>query len=685
MTALNDFQRQAIRSGFRDVHRRLEEMEAMLAQSGIDSPFARFVNDLSPTERQVMEDYFRRIREAMQACLREAGIPLEIERTSLRWAVRGGLIFLESAVAEFAAERLRGYGELSAEGRAQAERIQHELRRWIERAGVYLRQGLGRDLGQRLARLDAASADAKQLEALDRIVTRRGLVEFRPRLDEIVRRLEAPRFEIAVFGRVSSGKSSLLNHIAGRDVLPVGVVPITAVPTRLTRGERALAMVAFAERESRTVAVEELRAYASEEGNPANRKHVTAIDVYAPSLRLREGVVLVDTPGIGSLARAGSAETFAYLPRCDLGVVLIDAASTINADDLTLLRLLAEAGVPVQVLLSKADLLTSDQRRQAAEYIREQIQRELGLDVAVHPVSIVGADEAILDQWFEREIEPLLARSRALAEQSLRRKLAHLRESVTAVLDMLRWRSRKTMPNGHSTIDAASARRWLDEADEAIRRARHRCRDWTMDLPQLRGDLLSRAAKAVVAADGFIRDGRDEDAVAVVLHRALTQRSQTARAIVTELQQRLIHTLNSLQQILPMRGADEAPVRDFCCQALPPVDVRLPRDAAVRARPWWSRLLLSAAEWEARRKLAQNLGPLLNEQLEVYDRQVQAWLRSSLEQLAGLYEAQADMFREQARRMTHDSAEAPPDEQALEADLRELRAADPQVSGVRPV
>src|SRR5947207_1799156 len=79
------------------------------------------------------------------------------------------------------------------------------------------------------------------------IITRRGLVEFRPLLDQVVRRLESPQFEIAVFGRVSSGKSSLLNHVAGMDVLPVGVTPITAVPTRLVRGDRPAATISFAE------------------------------------------------------------------------------------------------------------------------------------------------------------------------------------------------------------------------------------------------------------------------------------------------------------------------------------------------------------------------------------------------------------------------------------------------------
>jgi hypothetical protein len=159
----------------------------------------------------------------------------------------------------------------------------------IVRVGAYLRQGTGHDLAERLSRLEASSISAATLVTLDRVITRRGLVEFRSQLEMLAHRLESPQFEVAVFGRVSSGKSSLLNHLLGQDVLPVGVTPVTAVPTRLVRGDRPGTLISFAERGPRTVPVEELREYASEEGNPGNHKHVTGILVQLPSPRLRAG------------------------------------------------------------------------------------------------------------------------------------------------------------------------------------------------------------------------------------------------------------------------------------------------------------------------------------------------------------------------------------------------------------
>jgi len=101
------------------------------------------------------------------------------------------------------------------------------------------------------------------------------------------------------------------------NILPVGVTPVTAIPTRISHGPVAQAGVEFAEAQARIIDLSELAEYATEEKNPSNAKHVTRIVVKLPSSRLSEGVTFVDTPGLGSLAVAGAEETVAYLPRCD--------------------------------------------------------------------------------------------------------------------------------------------------------------------------------------------------------------------------------------------------------------------------------------------------------------------------------------------------------------------------------
>ena len=102
-------------------------------------------------------------------------------------------------------------------------------------------------------------------------------------LATIIDRLETDAFEIAVFGRVSSGKSSLLNHIVGQDLLPVGVNPITAVPTRLAYGPEPRATAWFADRKPEQFGIERLAEFVTEQHNPANIQHVTRIVVELPA------------------------------------------------------------------------------------------------------------------------------------------------------------------------------------------------------------------------------------------------------------------------------------------------------------------------------------------------------------------------------------------------------------------
>jgi GTP-binding protein EngB required for normal cell division len=670
MNSFNESQKRSFLTGFVDVHRRMAEMEGVIAQSATPSAFSQYVDDLSPTEKKVVQDYFARIRSTMLAQLNELGIPLEVRRTGLRWYLQVGMTFLHIAVAEMSPDRLAGYGPIDAAGRAAALKVQQELYRLIDRVAAYLRQGLGRDLQQRLARLEAAPADVATLRLLDRVVTRWQLVEFRPVLDSVIRRLEAPQFEVAVFGRVSSGKSSLLNHLAGMDVLPVGVTPVTAVPTRLVRGEEPAAVISFAEQEPRRVSVDQLRQYASEEGNPGNQKRVTGVVAQVPSPRLREGVVLVDTPGIGSLALAGSAETYAYLPRCDLGVVLIDAGSTLSPDDLGVLRLLYEAGIPAQVLISKADLLAPADRERLANYVREHLRAELGLDLPVRPVSTVGGDERLLTEWFERELEPLWGRHRALAEASLRRKIAHVRESVIAVLQTILARQQGRRPEGRGA-DLAGARRLLDGAEEVIRQARLRCENWDADESALVEIILEDAAKAVAGGP----PGAGEGPVVPATRRVLFDRGRMARELLGWVQQELARTLQALGDQAPLAHADPAAVRDLALGELPIPDPSPLRASGRLSRPWWGSLLSRVAVWSARRSLEKRLGLPLRQLVRVYDRQVRAWLKSCIAQLVQAYESQAEVFREQARRAAGmpAAAGAPADVGDLLADLRELQ------------
>jgi GTP-binding protein EngB required for normal cell division len=671
MAILNEAQNRTILSGFLDIHRRMADLEPLLQPGERPSVFSERVNDLSPTEARVIQDYFARIRTAMLGHLKDLEIPLDIRRTSVRWAIQIALNFISIAVAELGPSKLRGYGELSQEARAQVTKICEDLDRLVDQVMAYLRQGLGADLQGRLSRLGEARMDVGTLAKLEKVIARWQLVEFRPAIEMIVKRLENPCFEVAVFGRVSSGKSSLLNHIAGIDALPVGVTPVTAVPTRLVSGDVASVTVNFADSRSVDVGLEQLWEYASEEGNPGNAKHVTGILVRLPSRRLREGTAFVDTPGVGSLALAGGSETLAYLPRCDLGVVLVDSASTLDREDLALLCSLYTAGIPAMVLLSKADLLTPGDRNRMVDYIRSRVRHTLGMDLPIHPVSTVGAHESLLNAWFEQELVPLLDRHRALTEESLRRKIAHLRESVTATLETVRARRLGGSRDERAEVDIDAAQRLLDEADAAIRRAREHASNWWEGRRALAVEVPRLVAQAVVLGRGRVNDGTPTGIIGHVLRR----RGREAHDLVAGLQETLAGTLDRLSGLAPLAQADPSSIRGFHAGGLPAMDLHGVHVGASAGRPWWSGLAPSLAVRVTERSIREHANGTMAEAVELYDKQLESWLKKMLAHLVEAYEAQAAAFREQVRRLATDPADSgvAGDTAALEADLRELR------------
>jgi hypothetical protein len=81
--------------------------------------------------------------------------------------------------------------------------------------------------------------------------------------------------------------------------------------------------------------------------------------------------------------------------------------------------------------------------------------------------------------------------------------------------------------------------------------------------------------------------------------------------------------------------------------------------------------------WALRRAIEGHLGPTLREQIQLYDRQIQAWLRACVGQLVEPYEAQAEVCREQVRRLTGDRAvaDSTPERDELRATLEELQQA----------
>ena len=271
------------------------------------------------------------------------------------------------------------------------------------------------------------------LRIVDAVSTAHRLAGVRPLIAAAAERAEDTLFAVGVFGRVSAGKSSLIDTLLESDILPVGSTPVTAVPVAIERGADSV-VVDLVTGEQTRIALAELPDYVTEQGNPDNARGVRAVRIHVPSAP--PGVRFLDTPGVGSLAGGGPARAFAWLPRCDLGLILVAAGTPVGRDELALVSGLVNAGIACRVLLSKADLLTDTERRAAIEYVQRDLARALGRD-AVPPVIAVSIRpelRATLGALRRDVLEPLAANHVAQTRRALVRRLRNLVTATAAAV-----------------------------------------------------------------------------------------------------------------------------------------------------------------------------------------------------------------------------------------------------------
>jgi len=104
------------------------------------------------------------------------------------------------------------------------------------------------------------------------------------------------------------------------------------------------------------IPIEELDGWVSEIGNPGNEKQVERVDITAPSAILRQGLTLVDTPGMGGLGAGHAAATLAFLPFADGLIFVSDASAELSAPEVAFLRRAVELCPTVLFAQTKTDL-----------------------------------------------------------------------------------------------------------------------------------------------------------------------------------------------------------------------------------------------------------------------------------------------------------------------------------------
>ena len=192
----------------------------------------------------------------------------------------------------------------------------------------------------------------------------------REQIHALLDRLDAARLRVLVAGEAKRGKSTLINALLGRDVLPSGVTPLTAVATTVRYGDDVRAEVVFRDGHEEQHPLSALADFVTEVRNPRNERMVAGVTVYLDAPVLAGGVELVDTPGTGSVFQWDTEAAYEALRTMDAAVFVLAADPPVSASERDLLGQVAELSVTTFAVLNKADHLDEAGLAEASEFTR---------------------------------------------------------------------------------------------------------------------------------------------------------------------------------------------------------------------------------------------------------------------------------------------------------------------------
>ncbi|MBQ5955770.1 MAG: dynamin family protein [Firmicutes bacterium] len=199
------------------------------------------------------------------------------------------------------------------------------------------------------------------------------------RTEDLIDKIENQKITISVIGQFKRGKSMLVNSILGDKILPIGIVPVTAVVTTIEHGERA-ATVRFDNGIIKEIPFEDMSDYINEQSNSDNHLGVRQVAVYSPSDFLEGGITLVDTPGVGSVHQKNTDEAYAFVKESDAVIFMLSVDSPINQIEVEFLKNAKEFASKFYFVVNKIDTIDEDDLKEYVDYCRDLIKRLMEVD-----------------------------------------------------------------------------------------------------------------------------------------------------------------------------------------------------------------------------------------------------------------------------------------------------------------
>ena len=256
---------------------------------------------------------------------------------------------------------------------------------------------------------------------------------------KLIDRLENKKITIAVIGQFKRGKTTLINTILGEKLLPVGIVPITAAITRIEYAEHKgsgcetagpMATVYFNNGLSQQVPAADLHIYISEQENHDNERGVAEVELLTDAIFLRNGLTLVDTPGVGSVHEQNSKSATDFARESDGVIFMLSVDSPLNQIEVDFLRKVRRFAGKFYFVVNKIDRVDEEELGEYLDYCRDLIIAIMELDEedakAIRLLPVSARKNVGVAELTDMIREDLIERGAEIMERSVGLKLLEI-------------------------------------------------------------------------------------------------------------------------------------------------------------------------------------------------------------------------------------------------------------------
>ncbi len=311
-------------------------------------------------------------------------------------------------------------------------------------------------------------------------------------------RMNEPHFSVAVVGEFSRGKSTLINRMLNTDLLPVGVVPTTAMITRALYGPKPKMWRIYTDGKKEKLPLnseswKELLA----DGSGVDPKGFIQLEIENEWLK-KTGVHIIDTPGAGDLTGDRAALTADTIASCDATLAAISATMALSLTEKAFVdqHVFSRKTPRVAVVLTRLDEVAKAERASVVSYFKQKVAKWApGVEICcAHAAPVLPEGSGIecagpesilkmLSSWAENNHHFRLRGLQILSQ--LREIVALLRTSLTTWINA-------------SKLSREERRRFLKTGELQLDRNRLDWEDLRLALKNKEGDVISWFGNAVL-------------------------------------------------------------------------------------------------------------------------------------------------------------------------------------------